>query len=52
MPKVSVECRDRWLLWLSGMRPEFCLLRNGNSIIVGFTTSNNSDLEITDATHK
>jgi len=30
MPKVSVECLDRWLLCMSGIRPEFCLLRNSN----------------------
>jgi len=29
MPKMSTERRDRWL-WLSGMRPKFCLLRNSN----------------------
>jgi len=30
-PKCVVECRDRWLLWLSGMRRKLCLpvLRNG-----------------------
>jgi len=30
MPKLSVESRDRWLLWLSWMRPGFSLFRNGS----------------------
>jgi len=24
----SYDAGDRWLSWLSGMRPDFCLLRN------------------------